>query len=55
MSDDEFKIYNTICDKRFEGVEKKLDQLRSKFIAGLTGLVAILAVVVVDLVTHLPS
>ena len=55
MSEDEFKIYSTICDKRFEAMETKLDKLGGKFIAGLTGLIGILAVVIVDLVVHLPA
>ena len=54
MSDEEWKLYDKVCKGRFTELEGKMDKLGARFVAGLTGLIGILVVVVVDLVVHLP-
>ena len=48
----EWCLYDRICKDKFETLEKKIDSIRGYFIAGLTGLVAVLAVQVIALITR---
>lgn len=42
-------LYDKICKERFNSLDEKVDRLKNLYVGGLTGLVAVLIAVILDL------